>query len=171
MSLGDGDNAPIRFWSYFIAALQGLKPELGTNALELLKSPQLPPVESILTLLLNDIAAFSADFALVLDDYHVIQTPAIHAALTFLIDHLPPHMHLMITTRSDPPLPLARWRVRRHLIEIRAADLRFTPDEAATFLNHVMGLDLYRRRYRRAGNPHRRLDRGLAVGGPVDAGP
>ena len=101
-----------------------------------------PPIESILTLLLNDVAAFPDRFVLVLDDYHLIETPAIHTALTFLLDHLPPQMHLMITSRSDPPLPLARWRARRQLTEIRAADLRFTPAEAAAFLNQVMGLNL-----------------------------
>ncbi len=142
VSLDGSDNDPIRFWSYFIAALQSLKPELGATALELLQSPQPPPVESILTLLLNDIAAFNVDFALVLDDYHVITKPAIHAALAFLIDHLPPHMQVVITSRIDPPLPLARLRVRGQLTELRAADLRFTPDEVAAFLNEVMGLRL-----------------------------
>ena len=142
LSLDAADSEPARFWSYVIAALQTLRPDLGVNALALLDSPRPPPLEPILTMLLNDVAAFPDQFVLVLDDYHVIETPAIHTALAFLIDHLPPHMRLIITTRSDPPLPLARWRVRRQLTEIRAADLRFTPDEAAAFLNHVMGLDL-----------------------------
>jgi LuxR family maltose regulon positive regulatory protein len=142
LSLDPSDNDPLRFWAYVITALQTLRPDLGTNALALLDLPQTPPIESILTLLLNDVAAFPDRFALVLDDYHVVETPAIHEALTFLLDHLPPNMHITITSRSDPPLPLARWRVRRQLTEIRAADLRFTPDEAAAFLNHVMGLNL-----------------------------
>jgi LuxR family maltose regulon positive regulatory protein len=142
LSLDPSDNDPPRFWAYVIAALQTLRPEQGANALALLDSPQPPPFESVLTLLLNDVAAFPDRFALVLDDYHLIETPTIHTALTFLLDHLPPNMHLMITSRSDPPLPLARWRARRQLTEIRAADLRFTSDEAATFLNQVMGLKL-----------------------------
>jgi LuxR family maltose regulon positive regulatory protein len=142
LSLDPGDNDPVRFWAYVAAALQTLRPDLGISALALLDLPQTPPIESILTLLLNDVAAFPDRFTLVLDDYHVVETPAVHTALTFLLDHLPPQMHLMITSRSDPPLPLARWRARRQLTEIRAADLRFTSDEAATFLNHVMGLSL-----------------------------
>jgi LuxR family maltose regulon positive regulatory protein len=142
LSLDPSDNDPSRFWAYVIAAVQTLRPDLGANALALLDSPQTPPIESILTLLLNDVAAFPDRFALVLDDYHVVETPAIHTALTFLLDHLPPHMHLMITSRSDPPLPLARWRARRQLTELRAADLRFTSEEAAAFLNRVMGLNL-----------------------------
>jgi LuxR family maltose regulon positive regulatory protein len=142
LSLDANDNDPPRFWAYVIAALQTLRPDLGANALALLDSPQTPPIESILTLLLNDVAAFTDRFVLVLDDYHLVETPAIHTALTFLLDHLPPQMQLIITTRSDPPLPLARWRARRQLTEIRAADLRFTPAEAAAFLNRVMGLNL-----------------------------
>ena len=108
LSLDINDNDPARFWTYVIAALQVLKPDLGASTLALLELSQPPPIESILTLLLNDVAAFHDRFVLVLDDYHVVETPAIHAALTFLIDHLPPQMHLMITSRSDPPLPLAR---------------------------------------------------------------
>ncbi len=142
LSLDADDNDPVRFWTYVIAAVQMLRRNLGEEALALLAERPLPPIESILTSLLNDMAAFPDRLGLVLDDYHVIEAPAIHTALTFLLDHLPPQMHLLITSRSDPPLPLARWRVRRQLTEIRAADLRFTPDEAAQFLNHVMGLKL-----------------------------
>jgi LuxR family transcriptional regulator, maltose regulon positive regulatory protein len=142
LSLDANDNTPTRFWAYVIAALQLLQPDLGASALAVLDSPQSPPIETILTLLLNDAAAFPDRFVLVLDDYHLVETPAIHTALTFLLDHLPPQMQVMITSRSDPPLPLARWRARRQLTEIRAADLRFTPAEAAAFLNRVMGLNL-----------------------------
>jgi LuxR family transcriptional regulator, maltose regulon positive regulatory protein len=142
LSLDPNDNDPARFWKYVIAALQMLQPDLGASALALLDGSQAPPIEAILTLLLNDVAAFPDRFVLVLDDYHLVETPDIHAALTFLLDHLPPQMHLMITSRSDPPLPLARWRARRQLTEIRAADLRFTPAETASFLNQVMGLKL-----------------------------
>ena len=159
LSLDANDNDPARFWSYVIAALQMLQPDLGASALALLEAPQTPPIESILTLLLNDVAAFPDRFVLVLDDYHLVETPAIHAALTFLLDHLPPQMHVMITSRSDPPLPLARWRVRRQLTEIRAADLRFTSAEAAAFPQSRDGPESVCRRYCRAGNAHRRLDR------------
>jgi LuxR family maltose regulon positive regulatory protein len=160
LSLDEGDNDPTRFWTYFIAALQMLQPELGENAQALLRAqkPEPPPIESFLTVLLNEIAGFPDDlsteftlseaegrttgFVLVLDDYHVISNPAIHTGITFLLDHLPAQMHLIIASQADPPLPLARWRARGQLGEIRADDLRFTPEEAATFLNQMMGLDL-----------------------------
>ncbi|HLE51982.1 MAG TPA: LuxR C-terminal-related transcriptional regulator [Anaerolineales bacterium] len=148
VSLDDGDNDPVRFWAYFIAALQMLDAKIGRNALALLQTPLLPPFEAILTILLNEIAAFPDNFALVLDDYHVIDAKLVDAAtsvddaLTFLLEHLPPQMHLVITSREDPSLPLARLRARDQLTELRAADLRFTPAEAAEFLNQVMGLNL-----------------------------
>jgi len=110
LSLDANDNDPARFWTYVIAALQMLQPNLGASALALLESPQALPIESILTLLLNDVAAFPDRFVLVLDDYHVVETLAIHTALTFLLDHLPSQMHLMVTSRLDPPLLFARWR-------------------------------------------------------------
>jgi LuxR family maltose regulon positive regulatory protein len=141
-SLDEGDNDPTRFWTYFIAALQRLKAGVGESALALLQSPQPPPIEALLTTLLNEVAAFPDDFALVLDDYQLITTDAIHTGLTFLLDHQPPNLHLILTTRADPPLPLARLRARGQLLEIRAADLRFTPGEAADFLNRVMKLNL-----------------------------
>ena len=107
-----------------------------------LQSPQPPPTESILTTLLNEITTIPDNFILVLDDYHIIDSKPVDNALTFLIEHLPPQMHLVIATREDPPLPLARLRVRGQLTELRAADLRFTPAEAAEFLNQMMGLNL-----------------------------
>ncbi len=142
VSSDEGDNDPTRFWVYFIGAVQKLQSNLGQNALILLQSPQPPPLELILTTLLNELATFPDDFALVLDDYHVIENPAIHTTTTFLLDHLLPQMHLIITTRADPPLPLSRLRGRGQLIELRVADLRFTPTEATAFLNEVMGLSL-----------------------------
>ena len=108
----------------------------------MLQSPQPPPIESILTALLNEIATIPDNFVLVLDDYHVIDAKPVDHALTFLLEHLPPQMHLVIATREDPQLPLARLRARGQLTELRAADLRFTPSEAAGFLNQVMGLNL-----------------------------
>ena len=137
-----GITTPCSFWACFIAALQMLDAEIGRNALALMRTPVLPPIEAILTVLLNEIAAFPDDFALVLDDYHAIDAKPIDTALTFLLEHLPRQMHLVITTREDPNLPLARLRARDQLTELRAADLRFTPAEAADFLNQTMGLNL-----------------------------
>jgi LuxR family maltose regulon positive regulatory protein len=145
LSLEAADNEPVRFLSYLIAALQTLDPHLGALALTLLQMPQQARTETVLTLLTNDVASRGrdeGDFALVLDDYHVLDAQAVDLALTFLVEHLPPQMHLVIATREDPLLPLARLRARGELTELRAADLRFTPSEAAEFLNSVMGLTL-----------------------------
>ena len=142
VSLDQSDNDPALFWAYFIAALQTVQSEVGESALSLLHSPQPPPIESVLTTLINETNGIQDDFAVILDDYHVIDAELVHDAVTFLVDHLPPQMHLVIASRSDPPLPLARLRGRGELAELRAADLRFTPDEAAAFLNEVMGLNL-----------------------------
>ena len=142
LSLDEGDNDPARFWVYFVAALQTVQAGIGATSLTALQAPQPPPIESALTPLINEIAAIPDPFALVLDDYHLITAQAIHDALAFLLDHLPPQMHLIIATRADPPLPIARLRGRGQLTELRQTDLRFTPDEAAAFLNQVMGLGL-----------------------------
>ena len=142
LSLNEGDNDPTRFLTYLVAALQTIAATVGERALAMLQSPQPPPTEPLLTALLNEIATLPDSFLFVLDDYHVIDSKATDTALTFLLEHLPPQMHLVITTREDPNLPLARLRARGQLTELRAADLRFTPGEAATFLNQVMGLDL-----------------------------
>ena len=142
VSLDGGDNDPARFWAYVIAALETLQAGIGESATALLHSSPPPPVEMFLTCLINAAAAIPKDFVLVLDDYHAVQSETIHTAVAFLLDHLPPAMHLIIASRADPPLPLPRLRARGHLTELRAADLRFTPDEAAAFLNQVMGLGL-----------------------------
>ena len=142
LSLDERESDLTRFLAYFIAALQMLSPEIGKRVSGMLESPQPPPTESVLTTLLNEIAAIPEEFALVLDDYHVIDAQPIDQALTFLLEHMPPQMHLVITTREDPNLPLARLRVRGQLTELRAADLRFTLVETAVFLNQVMGLHL-----------------------------
>lgn len=142
LSLDDGDSDPVRFLTYIVLALQTIEPEMGMEILRLLESPQPPPMDSLLTPLLNELAAISNEFVLVLDDYHVLDSHEIDKSLAFLIDNQPPQMHLVITTREDPRLPLARLRVRGQLSEIRAADLRFTTDEAAAFLNTAMGLSL-----------------------------
>ncbi len=155
LSLDEADSDLTRFLTYLIAALQTLvrradgqpaageiAPSLGKRALGMLKAPQPAPTESILTTLLNEMVALQGEFALVLDDYHLIDAPPIDQALAFLLEHLPPQMHLVIITREDPTLPLARLRVRGQLTELRAADLRFSRAEAAAFLQQVMGLHL-----------------------------
>lgn len=140
--LDEADNDPTQFWTYFCAALQGLHSDLGASAFALLQSPQAPPIKSILTELINDLAAYSDPCACVLDDYHFVDAQAIHAAMSYLVEHLPGNVHLVITTREDPDLPLARLRARDHLSEIRAVDLRFSQVEAEAFLREVMGLEL-----------------------------
>ncbi len=142
LSLGEEDNDIARFLSYFIAALQKIDPKIGTAMVEALLSPEPPPVEPLMTTLINQITAIEANITLILDDYHVITAQPIHAALTFLLDHMPPTLHLVITSRANPPLPLAKLRGRGQLVEMRAADLRFTVPEAATFLNQTTGLNL-----------------------------
>ncbi|HLV97542.1 MAG TPA: LuxR C-terminal-related transcriptional regulator [Ktedonobacterales bacterium] len=142
LSLDEGDNDPARFLAYLIAALQTIAPTLGKGVLGVLQSPQPPSTEALLTTLLNDLTAIPNQFVLALDDYHLIEAQPIDQALTYLVEHLPPQMHLVIATRQDPGLPLARLRARGHLTELRAADLRFIPAEAANFLNQVMGLGL-----------------------------
>ena len=162
LSLDENDNDPARFLTYFVAALQtlalsgveGIESQqesaaqrepvgiIGKGVLSALRSPQPPPLEAVLITLINEIAAISDRIVFVLDDYHLIEAQPIHDALTFLLEHLPPQMHLVIATRDDPHLPLARLRARGQLTELRAADLRFTSSEAAEFLDHVMGLNL-----------------------------
>ncbi len=126
LSLDAGDNDPNRFLAHVVAAL------LGPDT----------PGETTPAMLVNELAGAAEEIVLVLDDYHVIEAPAVHDSVTFLVDHLPAEVQLLISSRSDPPLPLPRLRTRGQLTELRAADLRFTPDEAADFLNRVMGLSL-----------------------------
>src|SRR6266566_871506 len=142
LSLDKGESDPTLFLTYLVAALQTIAPTIGEGVSGVLQSPQPPLTESILTALLNEITTIPDNFVLVLDDYHVIDAKPVDQALTYLVDHLPPQMHLVIATREDPPLPLARLRVGGHLTEVRAGDLRFTPSEAAEFLNQGMGLNL-----------------------------
>ena len=142
LSLDEGDNDPTRFLTYFIAALQTITANIGAGVLRTLQSSRPPSTESILTVLLNEITTVRDKFIFVLDDYHMIDSKPVDDALTFLLMHLPPQMHLVIATREDPHLPLARLRARGQLIELRLADLRFTPAEATAFFNQVMGLNL-----------------------------
>src|SRR6476619_2568530 len=141
LSLDQRDNDPALFWTYLVAALRKAEPGVGGGVLSRLQSPQ-PPSEAILATLLNDLSGISNDVVLVLDDYHVIDAGDVQDGMTFLLEHLPAQVHLVIASRADPALPLARLRGRGELVEIRAVDLRFTPDEAAAYLNGVMGLAL-----------------------------
>jgi LuxR family maltose regulon positive regulatory protein len=142
LSLDEGDKDLTRFLIYLVAALQTVAPNIGVEVLGALQSHQQPPTESILMALLNEITALPDDFILILDDYHAVDSKPVDSALTFLLEHQPPQMHLVIATREDPRLPLARLRGRGQLTELRLTDLRFTPAEAADFLNQVMGLNL-----------------------------
>lgn len=142
LSLDEGDSDPARFLVYLVAALQTFAANVGQSMLGMLQSPQPPPTEAILTTLLNEIAAIPDDFILVLDDYHAIDAKLIDQALSFLLEHQPPQMRMVIATREDPHLPLAQLRVRGQLTELRVDDLRFVPSEATEFLNQVMGLKL-----------------------------
>jgi len=141
LSLDQRDNDPALFWRYLVAALQTAAPRVDSGAISLLQSPQ-APTEAVVGTLLNDLSAVSNDVVLVLDDYHLLEAREVQDGMAYLLEHLPPQIHLVIAGRADPALPVARLRARGELVEIRAADLRFTPDEAAAYLNEVMGLAL-----------------------------
>src|SRR6188472_25082 len=140
LSLDQRDNDPALFWTYVVTALKTAY-GVGADAITLLQSPQ-QSIEAVIASLVNDLQSVSNDVVLVLDDYHVIDARDIQDGMAFLLEHLPQHVHVVIASRADPPLPLARLRGRGELIEIRAADLRFTADEAAAYLNGAMGLVL-----------------------------
>jgi LuxR family maltose regulon positive regulatory protein len=142
LSLDEADNDPARFISYLVAALQTIEPGIGESLLPAIQGPQPLQMEPLLTALLNEVAKIPEHFVLILDDYHSIDSRPVDKSLDFLVEHQPPQMHLVITTREDPQLPLARYRARGQLTELRAADLRFTPGEAAELLNQVTGLGL-----------------------------
>jgi LuxR family maltose regulon positive regulatory protein len=142
LSLDVDDNDPTRFLAYLTAAIATVRPGFGRRILARLRSPQPVPAPVILAHLIEELCSLKEAVVLVLDDYHTITSQPVHAGLTYLLDHLPAQLHLVIVTRADPPLPLARLRARNQLAEIRAADLRFTTDEAAMFLNQIMRLDL-----------------------------
>ena len=144
LSLEKSDNDLSRFLSYLIEALQGIHPDIGTDVQSIL-DPEADPIgeiEQLLTALVNDIAGSATRLALVLDDYHLVTEFKIHQALDFLLDHLPPGIHVVIISRADPAMPLGRLRMYQELTEIRQADLQFAVDEAGTFLNDLMGLTL-----------------------------
>jgi LuxR family maltose regulon positive regulatory protein len=142
LSLDEGDNDPTRFLIYLVGAVRTITPAIGEALLGVLQSSQPPPTESILTALVNEITTAQGNFVLVIDDYHVIDAKPVDSAVTFLLEHLPPQMRLVIATREDPQFPLARLRGGGKLSELRVADLRFTLSEAAGFLNQAMGLNL-----------------------------
>jgi LuxR family transcriptional regulator, maltose regulon positive regulatory protein len=143
VSLDEGDNDPVRFLSYLVAALRKTgEEEFGEGVLAALRSPEPPRMEAVLGALINELADLLGEVAVVLDDYHVIDSENVHWIVTFLLELLPENVHLVISGRVDPPLPLARLRARGQMMELHAADLRFTPEEAAAFLNDAMGLDL-----------------------------
>ncbi|MFC1964796.1 LuxR C-terminal-related transcriptional regulator, partial [Chloroflexota bacterium] len=142
LTLDEGDNDSTRFWTYVISAIQTVKADLAISAIELLQSPQPPPIESIITTIINEMSEVSEEFALVLDDYHRIEAQPIHDAMNFLLNHLPVQVHLIIASRTDPPMPLAHLRAQNQLMEVRAVDLRFIPEETTAFLNDVMSLGL-----------------------------
>jgi len=140
LSLDERDNDPAVFWTYLVTALQNAVPGVGDASLGLLDSSAAPDVA--LAELVNDLEGLEIDLVLALDDYHVIEAPAVHAGLTFVLEHQPPRLHLILATRVDPPLPTAQLRARGQLVELRAGDLRFTADEAAAYLNESMTLGL-----------------------------
>lgn len=142
LSLDEHDNDPARFMLYLIAALQTAAASLGQSALAQLQSGQPLPAETTLTILINDLTLLDSQLGLILDDYHLISNPVIHTAVAFFLEHAPSQFHLIIASRSDPPLALSRWRVRGELNEIRATDLRFTASETAQFLQHALGHSL-----------------------------
>ena len=142
LSLDDRDNDPSRFLVYLAAALQGIDPSIDESFESTLGFTQQPEVEAHLTHLINDIAKLKRHICLILDDYHSIQNQIIHQAVSFLLEHRPAQLHLVIATRADPPLPLAKLRAKSEMMELRLSDLRFTTQEAADFLNHTMGLKI-----------------------------
>ena len=141
LSLDEGDSDPVRFFAYLLAALQTVDPALGQGVQPLLTA-QPPPFEALAAALIHDLAGRQDAILLVLDDYHLIRGDAVNAALRFLVEHQPPNLHLILLSREDPPLPLSRLRVRGQLVELREADLRFTPEEATVFLTQTMSLRL-----------------------------
>ncbi len=141
VSLEETEQQAASFWTYVVTALDTAAPGVGVGVLPLLQAPQ-PPMEAVLATLLNELGALAVGLDLVLDDYHLADGPGIAGDVAFLVEHLPPHVHLVVSTRADPALPLARLRARGELVEVRAADLRFTLAEATAYLNGVVGLDL-----------------------------
>ena len=142
LSLDQGDNDPVRFWSYLIAAIQTIHPEVGVEARQIAIAPQLRSNESVVVSLINDISQLACDLIIVLDDYHVIEAGQVHSGLGYLLEYQPPNLHIILITRVDPSISLARLRVHNQLIEIRAENLQFSIDEATSLFNEKMDLTL-----------------------------
>ena len=169
LSLDHADNEPVTFWSHVVAALQTMDRNWGAALVPILQSGP-GSLEPFLAALLNELGEAGADVDLVLDDYHVIDRKEIHDSLAFLLEHLPSNVHLAISTRSDPPLPLARLRARGEMVEIRAADLRFTQEETAAYLNGALSLNLATGEIATLSQRTEGLDRSAAAGRAVDRG-
>ena len=142
VSLEESDNDPTRFWSYLVAALRTVEPQVGTVALEALGGPSVELERVVVPSLVNDLATVGAPLVLILDDYHLITDAICHQTLGWFLDHLPAEVHVVLSTRLDPPLPLARMRARRELAELRVGELQFTHEETAELLKGTMGLAL-----------------------------
>ncbi len=142
LSLDSSDNDPVRFWTYLIAAIQTVHPEIGIEARQIASATQLHNSEFLAISLINDITRLAHDLLLVLDDYHIIETGEIYSSLSYLLEHQPPNLHIILITRVDPPISLARLRVHGQLNEIRAEDLQFSIEEATTLFNEKVGLNL-----------------------------
>ncbi|UCC75696.1 MAG: hypothetical protein JSW37_09270, partial [Anaerolineales bacterium] len=142
LQLDEADNGPVRFFTYFVASLQAVYPQVGQSLLDALHRivPESP--EALVHSLINDLAAVDGPVLLALDDYHLIDARLVQEAMAYLLDHAPPNLHLVVLTRTDPPFPLPRLRVRGQMTEIRGADLRFTPADMTAFLNALHGLNL-----------------------------
>jgi LuxR family maltose regulon positive regulatory protein len=142
VSLDESDDDPVRFLAYLVSALQTVEGGIGEGILASLRSPELPPVESVMGALMNELAEVPHEITVVLDAYHLIGSEQVHEAVSFLVEHMPENVHLVVSSRTNPPLPLARLRARGQMTEIGAAELRFTTEEASAFLKGVMRLDL-----------------------------
>ncbi|MDQ3589466.1 MAG: helix-turn-helix transcriptional regulator, partial [Actinomycetota bacterium] len=142
VSLDESDNDPARFLSYVVGALQNVEAGIGEGVLATLRSPELPPIQTVVGVLINELAGAEREITVVLDDYHLIGSEPVHEAVSFLIEHMPENVHLVVSGRTDPPLPLPKLRAKDQIVEIRAAELRFTTEEATAFLGDVMGLAL-----------------------------
>ena len=171
LALDPGDADLRLFLTHLVAAIQTAEPEAGVDALALLEAGGTTPDDAVLVSLINDLDVLAGPMVVALDDYHVIDGAAVHEAVTFLVDNLPPQVTLAMTTRADPPLPLSRLRARGELVEVRAADLRFTTDEAELFLNEVMGLQARARTRGRARGAHRGVGGWAAAGRTVGPDP
>jgi LuxR family maltose regulon positive regulatory protein len=165
LSLDPGDNDPARFWRHTVAALDRARPGTADRVAPLLGPPAPPSFEGLVTTVVNEFTTKPDEAVLVLDDYHLIDAQPVHASLAFLLEHLPPGLHLVLASRFGPPLPLARLRAGRQLAELRVGDLRFTGDEAAALLREATGRRPARRGGGGAGVSHRGMGGGAGGAG------